>query len=862
MAQPVWITKPGNLGVIPEGKFYQITLQAYDPDEGSIYYTMIAGSLPEGVQCTANGLIEGIPKAIASLQGVPTEVDRNVTSTFAVRAYTEKIVNGQEVIDRIADRTFSLTVTGQNIPTFITPAGNVGTYYDGTEISIQIVTTDPDPGDQVTIRLANGSLPPGVVVTKTGLITGLIEPLVGPPGTAYPGFDTTPKDEYPNDFTLRATSKNFQFTLEITDGKDSNLRTFEIYVYAKNSMTADTTDFTADNTWITADVVPTRPPVLLTPPGNIGLVRSDNGYYFKFDSIDFDGDSVEYTVTSGLSTSPPPGISLDSDTGWLYGYIPDQGAVETTYSFDVTVRKKEQPIIASEPEQFSITVMGNIDTDVVWISDAMLGSIDNGGTSMFSIEAVNSGGRALEYRIDPGSNSKLPQGLTLLPSGNIVGKVSFNTFALDGGTTTFDLLLDTRLEVDPTTFDLTFNFDVNAYAPQTTQLGFEVSSISITNGGSGYVSTPTVSISAPPPGNGAIQATVASVTIVSGSIVDIILDNPGSGYLSPPTVTITGGGGVGGSAAAILQESSSTNAVSAVKRFTITVNRVYNTPYESLYIQCMPPYNDREIIKNLLQNQDIIPKEYVYRLDDPNFGIASDVVYVHAYGLEPATVDTYFQSLQLNHYHRNLTLGQVKTAQALDSSGNVMYEVVYSQIIDDLVNNQGVSVGKEVTLAYPITLEDSTTVTEVYPASLPNMRNQVISTVGQVTPGLPLWMVSKQQNGTVLGFTPAWVIAYTKPGQSKRIAYYINENIGQSLNLIDFEIDRYELDRSQTYNWDPIADSTGGSWVPFPPVETTFDDNTTYFDFRNTTFISPADTWTNSGAYDKYLVFPKINILG
>jgi hypothetical protein len=858
MAQPIWITKPGSLGVVPEGVFYQVTLQAYDPDDGDLYYVMIAGSLPDGVQCTASGLLEGIPKAIASLQGVPTEVSRDVTSTFTVRAYTEKIVNGQEVIDRIADRTFSLTVTGQNVPEFVTPAGNIGTYYDGTKISIQIQTTDPDPDDFVSIKLLSGALPPGVVVSKTGLISGLIQPLVGPPGTAEPGFDSTPKDEYPNDFTLRSASKNYQFALEVTDGKDSNVRTYEIYVYSKDSMSADTTDFTADNTWITADVVPTRTPVLITPSGSLGTIRADNNYYFQYQSVDFDGDAVEYLITDGLSTSPPPGLSLDSDTGWLYGYIPDQGVTETTYDFSIQVRKKEQPLIISEPVSFAIAVVGNIETDVTWLSEPDLGTIDNGAISMFTIQAINTGGRALEYRLVSGTSSKLPQGLTLLPSGNIVGKVSFNTFALDGGTTTFDVNLTTRLEIDPTTFDLTCSFDVNAFAPQTEQLGFEVSEIVVTNGGTGYVSQPTITISAPPPGTSAIQATVGVATIVGGVITAVAVNNPGRGYTAPPTITITGGGGSNAQASSQLTQSTIINSVSAVRRFTILINRAYNTPYESLYIQCMPPRVDRQLISNLLENQAIISREYVYRPDDSNFGVAQDVVYVHAYGLKPATIDTYFQSLQLNHYWRNLTLGKIKTAQALDAAGNIIYEVIYSQIIDDLVNNQGVSVGKEVELAYPIVNEDSSEITQVYPNSLPNMRNQVISTVGQITPGLPLWMTSKQKNGQVLGFTPAWVIAYIKPGQSSRVAYYINENIGESLNTVDFEIDRYELDRSQTHNWNPVLER----WIPSPPEATTFDNSTTYFDYRNTTFIAPADRWTNTATFDKYLAFPKINILG
>jgi hypothetical protein len=83
-------------------------------------------------------------------------------------------------------------------------------------------------------------------------------------------------------------------------------------------------------------------------------------------------------------------------------------------------------------------------------------------------------------------------------------------------------------------------------------------------------------------------------------------------------------------------------------------------------------------------------------------------------------------------------------------------------------------------------------------------------------------MISKQADGRVLGFTPAWVVAYVKPGRGEQIAYYIRTKFGERLNLIDFKVDRYELDRLLTKNWDPIADSTGGAWEP-TPAETTFD---------------------------------------
>jgi len=223
-----------------------------------------------------------------------------------------------------------------------------------------------------------------------------------------------------------------------------------------------------------------------------------------------------------------------------------------------------------------------------------------------------------------------------------------------------------------------------------------------------------------------------------------------------------------------------------------------------------------------LQNADIFQPSLLYRSDDPNFGRATKVVYDHAFGLTAATYADYVSSLYENHYWKNLVLGEIKVAQARNAAGEVIYEVVYSQIIDNLVNNDGQSVSKAVTLPYPINENDSTEISTGYPNSLINMRDQVIDTVGEVDDVLPTWMTSKQSNGKILGFTPAWVLAYAKPGKGDQLSYYIKTKFGERLNLIDFEVDRYELDRLLSKNWDPIADSTGGAWVP-TPAETTFD---------------------------------------
>ena len=797
MAQPQWVTPAGSLGTIPEGVFYSTLIQAEAGIE-SVYYQLIAGQLPNGIQITSAGTISGVPKNIISVQGVPAEVDRDITSKFAVRAYTTKVVNGVIVVDRLADRTFTVTVTGENAPEFVTPAGNIGTYYDGTQVEIQVEYSDADTTDKIVIKIIGGELPPGLVLDSSGLISGVIKPLTGPPDTAVAGFDATPFSLYPFDFSTRSTSKNYQFNLEISDGKQSSVRSFEIYVYSKDSMSADTTDFTADNTFITADVVPTRTPVLINAAGSLGRIRSDNFYAYKFIGIDFDGDIMEYVIDS-----PPPGLTLNSETGWLYGYIPSLGATENTYDFTIKVRKLIQPTIISQPYDFSITLIGPIDTQITWLTDSDLGTINNGAASTLYVQAINTIGRQLQYQLDSGAYNRLPPGLELLPSGEISGNVSFNTFALDGGTTIFDKNIRTIDVNQETTFDMTYTFTVNAYAPGTTS------------------------------------------TIVS-----------------------------------------------VFKTFTITVVRAFNQPFESLYIKAMPPESDRALIAQLVQNQDIFPINYVYRNGDPNFGVSSSVVYNHAYGLTATNLDDYVAALDINHYWKNLTLGSINYAQARNSAGEVIYEAVYSQVVDNLVNNQGESVGKSVEIPYPIGGPDSTEISTVYPNSLINMRDQIVDVVGQISPMLPAWMTSKQENGRVLGFVPAWVIAYVRPGRGAEVVYNINQKFGNQLNSIDFKADRYELDRCETFAWDPDTDQ----WIPQPPAATTFDlsvytdinwtnnssnivewINTsqqivgwgdpspgpgTIFDGGGTTFITPSPTVVTGDEFDKYLVFPRINILG
>ena len=879
-----------------------------------VFYKIIAGSLPVGIQLSDSGLIVGIPQAVASLQGVPAQVSQDITNKFTVRGYTNTVPQ------RIRDRTFTLTVTGNDVPEFTTPAGSLGTYYDGDKLDIQIGYTNTDPDETVIVRLIAGELPLGTNLSPSGLLSGYIRPAINI--DEPPGYDLTASDIEPYDFITNSISRNYQFTLEVTDGKTNNIRTFQIFVYDRSTMTADNTQITADSTAVTADETTTRQPFIVNAtPSNLGTVRGDNYYSYQFIGNDYDTPTLKYAISVNEGEGLPPGLTLDNNSGWYYGYVPDQGITQVEYSFNVVAYQADfvgspitctattfgtnritcsntstlgvgQPIIftgttfggivasplqvyyvqsivsstqftitsnlftnipltlsngsgsmtanlivASEPYPFTLTISGAVDAEVTWITPSDLGVINNGDTSLLKVEAVNRGGRELLYRLKEGAFNELPQGLQLLPTGEISGRVSFNTFSVDLGATTFDQ--------NTTTWDSSFTFTVNAYAEDTTQILYRVSRIEVLDGGANYstINTPVITISSPV-GASASTAVAGTVTIdntppgTTGPITEIAVADNGGGYTEPAIVTVTEGfGGYDAELQAVMEATGVRDVVSVDKTFTVRVRREYNKPYQNLIVYAMPPAQDRELINSLLDDQEIFIPDFIFRPDDPYFGKSTQVTYDHAYGLDPDTLDRYVESLYKNHYWKNLVLGEIDTAQALDPvTGEVVYEVVYSKIIDNLVNDAGESVGKIVNLAYPIdTAATGGVITQVYPNSLVNMRDQVIDVVGQISVSLPLWMTSKQQNGRVLGFTPAWVLCYTKPGKSKQIAYYIQTQFGNQLNRVDFKVDRYVLDRSMSRNWDTATQQ----WTPEANL-TTFD----RFNTAGNTFIGSVDIAT------------------
>jgi hypothetical protein len=149
----------------------------------------------------------------------------------------------------------------------------------------------------------------------------------------------------------------------------------------------------------------------------------------------------------------PAGLSLVEDSGWLIGTLPNQTVNQVEYEFRIVAQKANDPTY-QDIQLFTLTVLGDLNNRIDWVTPADLGTITTGKVSDLFIYATSALGKTLFYELTSDAYQRLPQGLTLTLGGLISGRVSFQVFSLDQGTTTLD--------GQATTFDFTYTFTVTA----------------------------------------------------------------------------------------------------------------------------------------------------------------------------------------------------------------------------------------------------------------------------------------------------------------------------------------------------------------------------------------------------------------
>ena len=829
-----WNTPAGRLGTLKELDYYEMVLSATELDNEPLEYTHLSGNLPPGMYITTDGKLKGVP----TITEITTRT--RVTYAFTVRA--------NNPAGQVADRTFSIAVTNQSLLTIQPRLLNFGAFDNGSLLYYKFQAITDNPNATLTWSIVSGTPPPDIrtgepmTVNSDGVFTGytsrLVDTSLGTPGVDVEGYGV-----YPFDFAATGKDRVFNFEIQVTDGYTTDKIPVVVSIISKGAYTADNSLTIINNTSITVDSDNRYIPIVISDPTVIPVLQSGNKYSFKFEAVDPEDQTIYWRANTGIALT---GLSISRATGWLSGTIPSQVEEIKTYTFDVYAYRAATPDYESSPLQVNITTLKDAANYISWTSPSNLGSIVNGSISEIEIGAVNNAGKDITYSLVQGEatliNSpanfvgyrysdpplqRLPQGLQLLPNGQIIGRASFQYFSLDNDSSSI-------------TIESTDGITV----------GMTVEGVGVASGSKVLEVINSRSVKIKP----AIFVTQGTELTFRNLLTDeqVIAR---STDLSTST-SIDGGKTTFDCTYKFKVKAITTDGTSSsTKEFTLITDNYNRAPYENIYLKALPAVDQRQLFAEIINNTDIFPNELIYRPLDPWFGKAKDIKILFLPGVTSSYLSAFAEAIQRNHYNKTINFGAIKTARAVDENFNTKYEVVYVEIEDDKQAN-GVSadlVNEPVLSNYY--LYGNQSYYEIYPNSYKNMQYRLDAGVGYTNRGaLPRWMTSPQENGRVLGLTRGVVLAYTVPGASKLIAYRLSNN-GITFNNLQFVADRYQIDTVLSNNYNLETNRF------YNNKEVTFDSlnsNVVSFSTRQVSTYTESDTITftssvNSFAYGSML---------
>jgi hypothetical protein len=756
-----WNTPAGNLGTFKELDYNEISLSATDSDSEPLSFRHLAGTLPPGMYITTNGLIKGVPTITGSA------VNNSATYVFSVRA--------NNPLGRVADRTFSLVITNQSVLTISPRELRLGAFDNGSLISYQFQAISDNPNANLTWSIVNGNPPLDIktgkpmTLSSAGLFSGYIARLTDTTtGTA--GYDVEADDAFPYDFSAQSKDRVYSFTIQVTDGYAYDTIPVSISIVSKGNFTADNDITLINNNSLTVDSDNRYVPIITTDPSVIPVLQEGSKFSFKFDAIDPEDSAVHWSANAGL----PNGISLSSVTGWLSGTVPLQVEDQKVYTFTVNAYKRDNPTYISNGLVVNITTVRDSSNYITWSSPSSLGTMVNGAVSELKLSAISNLGKEIIYEKLDLPSSRLPQGLKLLNTGEIVGRATFQYFNVDGDSS-------------------------KVYVKDTSQItvGMIVEGPGVASGSKvqEIVNINTVIVK---PAIYAVEGTEITFRdlLVNNEIVTRTTNLTASTTIDKGKTTFDS------SYKFTVRASTVDGSTTTTKEFTIAVDNYNRAPYENIYLKALPSLDQRRTFESIIKNTDIFPDELIYRPMDPWFGKSRNIRMLFLPGLTTSDLSVFANAIEKNHYNKKINFGKVKTARALDDNFNVKYEVVYVDVEDNKqVNGVSTALTQEPFISNYY-LSGNNSYHTLYPNSFGNMTYRLSSGVGYSNKGaLPDWMTSPQEDGRVLGLVRGVVLAYTIPGASKLIAYRLADN-EINFNNIDFVADRYQLDSllSNNYN--------------------------------------------------------------
>ena len=815
------------LTILEERKVASHTLplkSEYVSDVGiDMTVSVISGSIPAGL--TLNGI---------TLTGSPFEVPIDTVYNFVVRATLNGISD---------DRTFKIIVVGPDSPEWITPANSLpvganATYFilDSAIIDFQLQATDTDTlsGQNLEYFMneGDGVLPPGITLTKDGRLAGTVDPILALEKIAGSGkYDSNKYGEFPFDFSVRPDNgyssffydvanydisipskspkklnRYYQFYVNVTDYTTVVRRKFEIYVVGDDFLRADNTVMQVSNGIFTADNTFVRVPIWLTP-GNLGVRRANNYVTIFLDVIDpasltgIINYSLQTTNPDGTTSALPDGMTLDQSNGEIAGRVPYQALVTRDYQFTIRAKRLVPNITeeAYKDKTFTLKLLGEVNSTITWTTPSDLGTVASNYSSVLKVEASSNVPLAtLLYTLKSG---KLPQGLSLSLTGEILGTIRSYGTTSNPGVTIFDNRTFT-LDNNATTIDRNFTFTVSARD----HFGYSVVdrqfTLKIKDPDGKLYSNVYFQPMLKNTERSAFESIITNNTLFQ---TDFIYRPNDPKFGVQRTMRMLVYAGIESKSVAEFVAASAKNHRKKRYRLGAIRSAVAKTPgtqsivYEVVYVEVIDPAEKSTKTRTnfRIKNKKKITVDQSF-YDYGNTSSKSSVENLDPNGIE---IETQSGNVKYKFYPNFLvgtrTGDKILTTRPITIGVRSGTDVIVAESIGstDPMRFRAIPINTLKTDFSGITI-DGDTLGIKYISNVSNMRDNIKKIGTTDISYLPLWMQTSQiGNVNILGYTKAIPLCYCKPGKSVEVLQALTKaNI--TFNQFNFDIDRYVVDQT------------------------------------------------------------------
>lgn len=222
--------------------------------------------------------------------------------------------------------------------------------------------------------------------------------------------------------------------------------------------------------------------------------------------------------------------------------------------------------------------------------------------------------------------------------------------------------------------------------------------------------------------------------------------------------------------------------VTSTHEYTITERRLNTNQIGNIYVKISPDKITKNTFDRFVADTKIFDPDILYRMSDLNFQTGSRNVLLLS-GVEAPYLTDLQNALGRNFYNMKLRISNFAVGKARDPKGNVIYEIIYAELVDAYSKS-------------PNTVQDKINGAELYIASINNMKSALKDDLNvSEFEYLPHWMKSNQTNQLATGYKLVLPIRYVKPGQAERVLFKLENEQSFDLSTLYFQIDRLYIDK-------------------------------------------------------------------